>query len=252
MKKNRLHNLMLANRTAPRAFRAEAGAGEATIYLYDIIGEDFWTGEGVTARRFMDALATIDAPVIHLRINSPGGDVFEARTITALMDAHPATFIAHIDGLAASAASFIAARADEVEIADGAFVMIHNAWTMAMGDRHDFLDQAALLEKVDASIAADYVKRMGAELEQVAAWMDAETWFTSDEAVANGFANRLAPKASAPAPAAAWNLAAYDKAPANLTAPATAAAPTDPVPSAHAAELEHRLRVLRLAETEPA
>ena len=89
-------------------------------------------------------------------------DVFEARTITALMDAHPATFIAHIDGLAASAASFIAARADEVEIADGAFVMIHNAWTMAMGDRHDFLDQAALLEKVDRPVATNPDPRLRA------------------------------------------------------------------------------------------
>lgn len=252
MKTNRLTQLLVANRAAPREFRAEAGTDEATIYLYDMIGEDFWTGEGVTAKRFIETLSAIAAPVIHLRINSPGGDVFEARTITAAMDAHPAKFVAHIDGLAASAASFIAARADEVEMSAGSFLMVHNAWTFAMGNRHDLLSTAAFLEKIDASIADDYVTRTGAERAVVVGWMDAETWFTADEALAAGLSDRTATKAEQPKNT--WNLTAFEHAPAALTA---APAPTPPAPTPEpeietAAECDRRLRALRLVETEPA
>ena len=248
MKNNRLSQLLVSNRGVARELRAEAGTEQATLYLYDIIGADPWTGEGVTAKRFLEALAGINAPVIHLRINSPGGDVFEARTITAAMDAHPAKFVAHIDGLAASAASFIAARAGEVVMSPGSFLMIHNAWTLSMGDRHDFLNTAAFLEKIDASIAADYVARTGADLEQVAAWMDAETWFSAEEAIEAKLADRISTKAEPTKNL--WNLSAFEHAPEAL-APAAAAEPA-PEPAPIQDETNTRLRALRLLDTEPA
>ena len=207
--KNRLPKLYALNKSAARTFRAESSGSEATIYIYDVIGEDFWTGEGVTAKRFIEALDKIDAKTINLRINSPGGDVFESRAITAIMDNHPARFVAHVDGIAASAASFIAARADEIVMSTGSMLMIHNAWTMAAGNRHYMLDTAAFLEKIDATIADDYAAR-GADRESVVAMMDAETWLTAEEAIAAKLADRIAEKQ---AKASMWNLSAYDNAP---------------------------------------
>lgn len=255
MKKNRLYQMMLANRAAPRLFKAEAAPndGEATIYIYDIIGEDYWGG-GVTAKRFLDALAELgDVDTVHLRINSPGGDVFEARTIISAMQASRARFVAHIDGLAASAASFIAAAADEVEMTKGAFLMVHNAWTFAVGNRHDLADVAAMLAKVDASIADDYVAKTGADMETVQGWMDAETWFTAQEALDAKLADRIAEKAE---PAKnTWNLSALANVPEALAAPAAPAEP-DPEPqpeeiSDSAADAAIRARRLRLAELSP-
>lgn len=257
MKKNRLYQLMLANRAAPRQFKAEAAPndGEATIYLYDIIGEDFWTGGGVTAKRFLDALTELgDVDTVHLRINSPGGDVFEARTIISAMQASRARFVAHIDGLAASAASFIAAAADEVEMTRGAFLMVHNAWTFAMGNRHDLTDVAAMLAKVDLSIAEDYVAKTGADLETVQGWMDAETWFTAQEALDVKLADRIAEKAE---PAKnTWNLSALANVPEALAKPVQDQQTTEPAPPAEdpevAAAAARRERQLRLAELSPA
>jgi hypothetical protein len=100
--------------------------------------------------------------------------------------------IAHVDSLAASAATSIAIACDEVEIAQGAFFMIHNASGIVWGDKQAMRDTADLLEKVEGSIVNDYTAKTGKDAADVVAWMDAETWFTADEAVANGFCDRLA------------------------------------------------------------
>lgn len=233
---SRLAQLIRDNATRPRDYRVENADGEEpTIYIYDIIGLDFWTGEGVTAKQFAkDLNAMKGEPVIHLRINSPGGDVFEARAMVAAMKGHGAKFIAHVDGLAASAASLIAANADETEMVKGSFNMIHNAWTIALGDRHSMLEAASLLEKVDGTIADDYVARTKADRQQVVDWMDAETWFTADEAVEAGLADRIVGEK---AKASAWNLTAYQHAPKALQAIADEGA-------AHRAQLERRLALM--------
>lgn len=218
---NRLMQLMALNRTAPREYRIEAKAetDEATIYLYDVIGYDWWTGDGVTAKQFAKDLASIKAGKIHLRINSPGGDVFEARAMVTAIQQHPAHIVAHIDGLAASAASFMAMHADEIEITDGAFFMIHNGWTLALGDRHDMRETANLLEQIDASIVDDYHGKTGKDRVELAAMMDAETWINARDAVAIGFADRMAdaPKDSGKK-AKAWNLSAYEHPPSDIGA----------------------------------
>ena len=97
---------------------------EATIYIYDMI-DAYW---GISAKSVIEALASVaDVPTVHLRINSPGGDVFEGRAIVEAIKRFAGKTIAHVDSLAASAATSIAIAADEVEIAQGAFFMIHNA-----------------------------------------------------------------------------------------------------------------------------
>ncbi|NTX44217.1 Clp protease ClpP [Burkholderia cepacia] len=235
----------------------------ATVYLYDVIVTDDWWG-GVSAQAFVQALAGITADTIHLRINSPGGDVFAARAMETAIRGHSARVIAHVDGVAASAASFVMLAADEVEITDGAFVMIHNAWTFAMGNADDLRESAKLLDAVDASLVRTYAKETGQSEDDISAWMAAETWMSSDEAVQRGFADRLA-GAVADAQASAWNLSAYDRAPnaAHAQTPPrgpAAFAPPEPLPEqppeptpvpqapAAAADMEALRRRLELAQ----
>lgn len=186
---NRLGRLLALNRNRPRRYevRQETGGESATVYLYDVIDAYF----GIGAEQFVKDLNAITAPMIHLRINSPGGDVFEGRAIATAIAQHPSTVIAHVDGLAASAASSVAMAADQVEMAPGSFLMIHRAWTFAMGNAGDLLEVAALLEKIDGSLAQDYATQTGQPLEQINEWLDAETWFTAEEALENGFADSI-------------------------------------------------------------
>ena len=204
---------LLADNRGRGEFRAEQTGDEATLYLYDTIVSDDYFG-GVSAIGFAKALAAITAPVIHLRINSPGGDVFAARAMEQAIREHGSKVIAHIDGYAASAASYVALAADEVVIAAGGFYMIHKAWTMAWGNADDLLSTAALLEKIDDALIATYAKETGQSVDQITEWLKAETWFNAEEAVANGFADRVAE--DAPAAQGAWNLSAYAKAPGSV------------------------------------
>jgi ATP-dependent Clp protease protease subunit len=213
MRPNRLFQLLAQNRNADSKFtvKAESNADEATIYLYGVIVDDSYWG-GISASDVAQALAQITASTIHVRVNSPGGDVFAGRTIQSLLRAHPAKVIAYVDGLAASAMSFAIMGADEIEIADGAMIMIHKGWTIALGNEDDMRATADLLNKVDGTIVKTYADRTGQEVEQLAAWMTAETWMTAEESVERGFADRLAEQAAG-AQAKAWNLAAYQNAP---------------------------------------
>jgi ATP-dependent Clp protease protease subunit len=205
----KLLQLAIDNKATPKSFEIKAAKnGDAEIYLYDVIDEYY----GVSASAFAAALASIAADTIHLHINSPGGDVFEARAMVAAIGASKAAVVAHIDGLAASAASYVATACDEVQIADGAFFMVHNAWSFAMGNATDMRATADLLDKIDASIVNDYMRKTGKDEATVKAWMDAETWFSAQEAVDNGFADAVINNEKGKAKNA-WNLAAYKNAP---------------------------------------
>lgn len=244
----KLYQLMRENASAEKPVlnfvRAEDGS-EATIYIYDVI-DSFW---GIAAQDVAKAISELDASItLHVRINSPGGDVFEATAIATAIAQHKGKTVAHIDGLAASAATFISAAADEVEISEGGFYMIHNGWTIAMGDKRAMLETAALLEKVDASIVNVYARRTGASKEQIIDLMNAETWFTAEEAVTNKFADRLAakPDKASNIAAKAFNLFAFDKTPKALLEPPAPSHP-DPVDaSAWRAHNERRLKLLDL------
>lgn len=237
----KLAQLLRDNAARARNYAVKADGDEATIYIYDVIGFDFWSGGGITAAKFVEDLNAIQSDKISIRFNSPGGDVFEARTMVSAMRAARAkgkTITAYVDGLAASAASFMAVNADEVQIADGGFLMVHNAWTLAMGDRNDMLNMATLLEKIDGTIADDYERKSGAKRDEVVGWMDAETWFTAAEAKEAGLADSVieAPKVKAQA----WDLAAYAHAPKKE-------APTEPDFTALRAHNERRLGLVGVA-----
>jgi ATP-dependent Clp protease protease subunit len=209
----KLMQLLASNKAnALRRFEISAKGDEAEIFLYDAIVSDEaeaeWFG-GVAAAPFVKALRAIDAKTINLRINSPGGSVFAARAIEQALRDHPARIVAHIDGVAASAATFVAMAADEIVMAKGALFMIHKAWGVAMGNSDDLKETAALLEKIDGTLVDTYAERTKQKPDQIAEWLAAETWFTADEAVSNGFADRIADTKAKNS----WNLSAYEKAP---------------------------------------
>lgn len=209
---NRILKLLNDNRQSPRRFEVVADAGgDVTIYLYDVIVSDDWYG-GISATTFVQQLAQLSVPNIHLRINSPGGDVFSARAMEAAIREHPSNIVAHVDGVAASAASFLAIACDQVVMADGAFFMIHRGSCMAWGTGDDLRATAALLDKVDASLVSSYANKTGQSADDIAAWMAAETWFTAGEAIELGFADEVATGA-APTNAGRWNLSAYSNTP---------------------------------------
>jgi ATP-dependent Clp protease protease subunit len=236
---NSLTKLLASNKKRPERLpqsKIVAKDDETDIYIYDAIVADedtaYWWG-GVSAEALVPAIRAIKGGTIHLRINSPGGDVFAAQAICQAIRDTGAKVIAHVDGYAASAATVIATAADEVEISDGGFYMIHNAWTWAMGNANDLTATAALLSKIDGSLAAQYAKKSGMAVEDVRAAMDAETWYTAEEAVAAGLINRIAAGKKVEA---SWDLSAYNKAP---------KAPEPAAPADDLATEEHRARQLQ-------
>ncbi len=171
-----------------------AGSSEATIYLYDMIVDseieaEYWGG--VSPQAFIKELNAISAKTIHLRVNSPGGSVFAARAIEQAIREHSATVIAHIDGIAASAASFLIMAADHVEMAPGSFLMIHKAWTLAYGNSDDLLKTADMLDQIDGSLVKTYSSATGQSEEDIKNWMTAETWFDAQQAVDLNFADTV-------------------------------------------------------------
>jgi len=179
--------LTYAAANLPEALALRDGAdGVTEILLYDEIG---WYG--VTAKDFVLALAQAGAGPVHLRINSPGGDVFDGMAIYNALRAHPAPVSVTVDGIAASAASFIAMAGQTIQMAETSMLMIHNAWGLVIGNRLDMLETAAVMEKIDGQLAAIYAGRSGKLISDFAAMMDAETWFTATEAQAAGLCSGI-------------------------------------------------------------
>jgi Protease subunit of ATP-dependent Clp proteases len=179
---NKLLKHLVNNRASGAGVKIEASTTEANVYVYDAIG--YW---GIEAEDFVKGINSLKVNTINLRINSPGGDVFAARAMKTALEAHQARVIVHIDGIAASAASFLMLAGDEIKMADGAFLMIHNPWGFAMGDATEMRSTAELLDKVTTALVNDYVHATGQSDAQIRDWMTAETWFTAKEAVDSGF-----------------------------------------------------------------
>lgn len=169
-------------------------------WIYDIFGIDSTSAKDVTS-----ALKSANGEDIVLTINSPGGDVFTASEIyTELMD-YKGKVHSRIVGVAASAASVIA-MAGTVEMSPTAQVMIHNAWTIAMGDRHEMEGVSDFLKTVDRSIVKAYEKKTGMSEQDLLSLMDKETWMDAETAKEKGFADEVmfddAPKVAASLPGA--------------------------------------------------
>lgn len=171
---------------------SETVDGVASMRLYDPI--DSWGGEwGVSAKEFVAALDALpsDTATIRLHINSPGGEVYEGITMLNALRNHKARVVAVVDGLAASAASFLAAGADEVVMGRNSQLMIHDAWGMGIGNAEVMRDLAGRLDKISDNIASVYAAKGGGTVEDWRAAMLAETWYSDEEAVAAGLADRI-------------------------------------------------------------
>jgi ATP-dependent Clp protease protease subunit len=228
--RNRLLNLFRNNAEKGRGVVAEGNV----VYIYDFIAgsesDAQWWG-GISAEGFAKQLNAMQGDV-EVRIDSPGGDVFGGRAIAQAIRDYPGIVTCRIDGLAASAASYIAIAGDKVVAAPGAFMMIHRAWTLAMGNCEDLRATATVLDKIDGSIAASYAAKAGEGDQDWVALMSAETWLTADEAVEMGLVDEvLAEQSNKSQARVAWNLAAF-------SAPPAAAQVQEPAPIVEEVEEE--------------
>lgn len=176
---------------------ADGQQAETIVDIFDYI--DDWWGWGVD--RLARALYGHTGP-IRVRVNSYGGDLLQGLAIMNLLRAHPADVTVEVMGIAASAATFIVAGADRVIMREGSFLMIHNPFTVAIGTADEMQSTAAALGKMEEEMANVYLSGMRKRkkyedltdekaLAQIRDWMNSETWFTSSEAVENGFADEV-------------------------------------------------------------
>jgi len=167
--------------------------GDNVITMFDVIGEDWWTGGGVTAQKVAAQLRAIGDRPVEVHVNSPGGDMFEGIAIYNVLREHPQDVTVKVMGMAASAASILAMAGDRIEIGAASFLMIHNCWVNAIGNRHDLRETADFLEPFDAAMVDVYAARSKGDAQQIAQWLDAETWMSGSTAIERGFAEALLP-----------------------------------------------------------
>jgi len=167
--------------------QAAAADPATSISIYGPIGPTF-DGSGVTDRTVAAALRSIGAKDVTVNVNSPGGNYFQGVAIYNLLRQHQGKVTINVLGMAASAASLVAMAGDEINMGEGARMMIHNAWGVAIGNRHDMAAASEQLAPLDADMAKAYSSRSGIAADEVSKLMDAETWMSADDAVAKGFA----------------------------------------------------------------
>ena len=169
----------------------------AAIKAFNSTGSTYLFGEidslfGIDPQQFANDLTAL-GPITELNvyINSPGGSIFDGWTIYNILNQHPAKKNVYVQGLAASIASGIAMAGDTIYVAEAGRMMIHNSSAMMGGEAEDFRQMADLLDSLNDSIAEVYAARSGQSKVTVRAWMDAETWFTGQEAIDAGLADEL-------------------------------------------------------------
>lgn len=167
-----------------------AAKDDNVINIYDSIGQN-WDGTGVTAKLVSSILRKADGADVVVNINSPGGDFFEGLAINTILSEYEGGVTVRVVGMAASAASIIAMAGDDIEIAEAGFFMIHNAWTVAIGNKSDMREVSDMLAKFDESMVGLYAKKTGIDEKAIRKMMDAETWIDGEEAVELKFATAV-------------------------------------------------------------
>jgi ATP-dependent Clp protease protease subunit len=176
-------------------FAKEGGAkaGEGSLYIYQQIGMDWWTGDGITADSVRQALEQLKGvKTLNIYINSEGGDVFEAKAIYTQLQRFDAEKVVHIDGLAASAATFVAMAGDRIITSDVGTWMIHEAWGGVLGRATEMRAYADVLEMINDDIANLYAKQTGKSTEECLKLMAAETWMNAAQALELGLTDEVA------------------------------------------------------------
>lgn len=249
MWQNRIRALLAGGRRGEFRARAAATGGEGgpttgqsvtnELWLYDVIdpyADDYWGG--ISASMVVAALQSFGNGPVLIHVNSPGGDVFEGLAIYSTIRQHAGDVTVRIEGLAASAASFVALAGNRVEIEPNAMVMIHDAWSFGIGNAAELHKQASVLDQTSGNLASIYQAQSAQG--DVASWralMIEETWYAGQEAVDAGLADAVAtapgqPDTGAAAPAARWDTSVFAKAPRPTATPEPtppAAVPAPPV-----------------------
>lgn len=224
--KNRLDAAALAGTRAMNRARAPLAPGfarfnveddEATVYIYGDIGG--WFG-GVDPETIAKEIAALDVGTLKVRLNSPGGIVFDGVAIYNALVEHPAKVVVSIEGIAASIASVIAMAGDEIRIGEASNIMVHKPWSFAMGDAEIMRKEADVLDVLEDGIIAIYAARTGKKTEDLKTMVAAETWLRGKQAVDEGFADTVIPSKTKKDNRAARSslLALYAHTPANLKA----------------------------------
>jgi ATP-dependent protease ClpP protease subunit len=199
-----MKNRIQGELTKPRKwFDVKASGTDTEIYIYDVIGPDFW-GDGLRAIDLVRQIKDAKSERIVLHINSPGGDVFDGMSIRHALQESGKPVRAIVDGIAASIASLIFATGSERIMPQGSMLMIHNAWTYAVGNHLDMTKAADTLKKVDSQLVAAYDSILNVDETQIRKLMEDETYFEADEAEKNGFATEVTDKMKVAA--CAWDL----------------------------------------------
>jgi len=185
-----MSKIMNFQNRGPRLRIENKSATKAEIIIYGGIGQDYWgDGSMISAKQFSEELKKLSDSVteIDLRINSPGGDVFDGIAIYNRIKQHKAKVNVYIDGLAASIASIIALAGDNIYIGDGALYMVHLPWTFAMGNRMELDNTVNRLLDVEEQMISIYKKKTGMDRAEIKAMLEAETWLGAEDAILKGF-----------------------------------------------------------------
>jgi ATP-dependent protease ClpP protease subunit len=193
-------------------YTMKAEEKSAEIVIYDEIGKSWWGEDTVSAKQFLDDLNALgDVDLITMRVNSPGGDVFDAVAIHNSLKSHKAKITGIVDGIAASAASFILMASDKIVMPANSFLLIHGSSGFSMGNANDMRAAADDLDRIDKSLTSTYVARAKSTTAKVQALMkedrlmdaaEAKEWgfadeVTSEKKMAAKFSLRLLPEAAA-------------------------------------------------------
>jgi len=176
----------------PYVFKNEKRNGQPILTLSGVIRERYFDGdECISANMIRKVLDSVDSDDVLIKLNSPGGDVFQGMEIANYLKDHPSDITVEVTGQASSAATFILASADHAVMDLGSTVMVHEASIFAWGNKKDLQKRLNALEKVDESIVSVYKDKTGQSEDQIIEWMDNETYFTAQEAVEYGFADEV-------------------------------------------------------------
>lgn len=182
---------MTKTKKVPFQFKNEVENGKHVLTLSGNVQKKYWRDDDViNAKDIRESLESVTDDIV-IKLNSPGGDVFEGIEIYNYLKDHPSNVTVEVTGVAASAATFITAGANEVIMNVGTSLMIHEASTFTWGNKSDIQKTLNALETIDESILSIYSEKTGQSNEQLKEWMNEEKWFTADEAVEFGFANSV-------------------------------------------------------------
>ncbi|SOB47901.1 ATP-dependent Clp endopeptidase, proteolytic subunit ClpP [Lactococcus piscium] len=182
---------MTKTKKVPFQFKNEVENGKHVLTLSGNVQKKYWRDDDViNAKDIRESLESVTDDIV-IKLNSPGGDVFEGIEIYNYLKDHPSNVTVEVTGVAASAATFITAGANEVIMNVGTSLMIHEASTFTWGNKSDIQKTLNALETIDESILSIYSEKTGQSNEQLKEWMNEEKWFTADEAVEFGFADSV-------------------------------------------------------------